>query len=187
LTERFSPPAELPIAMTQFTTKSGHTIEVRDIKPDDAGLLVDLFYHLSPETIYRRFHMVIDPETVPRQRIEEMAAQLSQIDPTRQVALAAVHEGVIIGVARFHRVPNTTDAESAIVIRDDYQREGIGTHLLALLRDHALQMGISHLIAMVQAQNHPIVKVIQRSGLDCRWRFEQGESFLAVDIQPPAE
>jgi 2-methylcitrate dehydratase len=40
------------------------------------------------------------------------------------------------------------------------------------------------LIAMVQAQNHPILKVIQRSGLKATWRFEQGESYLAVDIRP---
>ena len=173
--------------MTQLTTKSGQTIEVRDIQTSDVNLLVDLFFHLSPETIYRRFHMVIDPETVPRQQIEKMAAQLSQIDSSSQVALAAVHDGAIIGVARLHRIQGTTDAESAIVIRDDHQREGIGTHLLALLRERALQMGISHLIAMVQAQNHPILKVIQRSGLDCRWRFEQGESYLAVNLRPPAE
>lgn len=170
--------------MTELKTRSGRVITVRDLRVEDVDLLVDLFFRLTPETIYRRFHTVIDPETVPRERIERMVAQLARIDPSSQVALVAILDDAIIGVARFHCVAGTTDAESAIVIRDDYQRDGIGTLLLELLRERALQMGVTHLIAMVQAQNHPIIKVVQRSGLNCRWRFEQGESYLAVDIRP---
>jgi GNAT superfamily N-acetyltransferase len=178
-----------------FATHSGREISVRDMRPEDADLLVDLFYHLSPETVYKRFHAALS--NLPEEQVRKMAADLADNDPEQEVALLALHEGAAVGAARFHRVPDTADAESAIVVRDDYQREGLGTFLLALLRERAIEMGITHLIAIVQAQNHPILKVVNRSGLDARWRFEQGESYLAVDLTqddddeppqvPPAE
>lgn len=164
-----------------FTTPSGRQIAVRDMRPADADLLVDLFYHLSPETLYKRFHAVLT--NLPEERVRKLAADLADNDPEQEVALLALHEGTAVGVARFHRLPGTADAESAIVVRDDYQREGLGTFLLALLRDRARQMGITHLVAIVHAHNHPILKVVGRSGLNARWRFEQGESYLAVDLE----
>ena len=172
-----------------FTSRSGRLFTIRDVRPDDADLLVDLFYHLSPDTIYKRFHAAL--HNLPEKRVREIAVQLANLEPENQLAIIALHAGAAnpgeaphaVGVARFHRVPGSTDAESAIVIRDDYQQEGLGTFLMTCLRDRALAMGIEHLIAMVQAQNHPILKVIQRSGLKSTWRFEQGESYLAVDIR----
>ena len=170
------------MAETTYTSPSGRQYTIRDLTEDDVDLMVDLFYHLSPETIYKRFHAPL--ENLPPGEVHKMANRLAHLDPSDQSALIALHEGEAIGIARFHRVAGTTDAESAIVIRDDHHREGLGTHLLVLLRDRALALGLTHLIAMVQAQNHPILKVVQRSGLNCRWRFEQGESYLVVDIGP---
>jgi RimJ/RimL family protein N-acetyltransferase len=173
-----------------YQTQRGRRIIIRDLEPDDVDLLVDLFYHLSPDTIYKRFHAAL--HNLPEEQVREIAASLADLDPANQLALIALHNEHesgessphAVGVARFHRIPGTTDAESAIVIRDDYQQEGLGTFLMNCLRDRALAMGVEYLIAMVQAQNHPILKVIQRSGLKASWRFEQGETYLAVDIRP---
>jgi GNAT superfamily N-acetyltransferase len=125
----------------------------------------------------------MDPATMPIQQVRRLVWPLANIDPENAVALLAIHDGQAVAVARMHRIPASTDAESAIVVRDDFQQDGLGTHLLIWLRECALEMGITHLIALVQAQNHPILKVIQRSGLECQWRFEQGETYLAVDIR----
>lgn len=173
------------MAKTSFTSHSGRQYTIRDMQAEDVDLLVDLFYHLSPETIYKRFHATL--HRLPEERVRQEAARLADIDPEQQVALIATvlqdKEPQAVGVARCHRIPGTSDAESAIVIRDDFQQDGLGTFLLTLLRDSALAMGITHLIATVQAQNHPILKVVQRSGFDSEWRFEQGESYLSVDIR----
>jgi GNAT superfamily N-acetyltransferase len=173
----------------RFTTRSGRHITVRDMRPEDVDILIDLFYHLSPETLYRRFHAVLT--NLPEPSVRKLVTGLADNDPAQEVALLALHRGMAVGVARFHRLPGTPDAETAIVVRDDYQRDGLGTYLLALLRDRALEMGITHLVAIVQAHNHPILKVVNRSGLHSRWRFEHGESYLAVDLagdeeEPPA-
>jgi RimJ/RimL family protein N-acetyltransferase len=172
-----------------FSSPTGRQYVVRDLRPEDADLLVDLFYHLSPETVYRRFHAAL--HNLPEERVRHLVDGLVKLDPQNQIALIALQVGEeaaqptqAVGVARCHRISGTTDAESAIVIRDDHQKGGLGTFLLDCLRDRALALGITHLIAIVQAQNHPILKVIQRSGLASHWRFEQGESYLAVDIRP---
>lgn len=170
------------MSKTAYRSRTGRQYTIREIRPEDADLLVDLFHHLSPETIYKRFHAVMDPQTLPRERIYQEAVRLSTLDPEIQAALVALHEDHIVGVARLHRIPGTADAESAIVVRDDYQQDGLGTFLLAQLREKALSMGIDNLVAIVHAQNHPIHKVIQHSGLKSQWRFEQGESYLVVDI-----
>ena len=40
-----------------FTTRTGQEVELRLIKKGEAGLLVDLFHHLSPESKRLRFHL----------------------------------------------------------------------------------------------------------------------------------
>ena len=171
-----------------FSSSTGRHYLIRNLRPEDADLLVDLFYHLSPETIYKRFHAAL--HKLPEERVRELVDGLVNLDPQDQIALIALHSGgetqstEAVGVARCHRIPGTTDAESAIVVRDDHQKGGLGTFLLTCLRERALALGITHLVAVLQAQNHPILKVIQRSGLASHWRFEQGESYLAVDIRP---
>jgi GNAT superfamily N-acetyltransferase len=172
-----------------FASPGGRQYLIRDLRPEDADLLVDLFYRLSPETVYKRFHAAL--HNLPEDRVRQLVDGLVDLDPQNQIALIALHSpderaGMTqaVGVARCHRIPGTSDAESAIVVRDDHQKGGLGTYLLACLRERALALSITHLIAVVQAQNHPILKVIQRSGLKGDWRFEQGESYLAVDIRP---
>jgi RimJ/RimL family protein N-acetyltransferase len=168
---------------TSFSSRSGREFTIRDLQPEDTELLVDLFHHLSPDTIYKRFHSVLDPAKLPAERVRQEAARLARVDGETAVALIILHGKEAVGVARFHRIPGTEDAESAIVIRDDCQKDGLGTFLLQQLGERAQAMGIHHLVALVQAQNHPILKVISRSGLQCKWRFEHGETYLAVDIR----
>ena len=122
-----------------FTSRSGRQYHIRDLQPEDADLLVDLFYHLSPETIYKRFHAALD--NLPEEHVRQEATRLADIDPENQIALIALYddqknpdqEAEAVGVARCHRIPGTTDAESAIVVRDDFQQDGLGTFLLTLL------------------------------------------------------
>ena len=167
----------------RFVSRSGQEYTLRAVQPEDTELLVELFYHLSPETIYKRFHTVLDPQRFPRERVEREARRVACIDPQIQAAIIALCQGELVGVAHYHRLPGTAEAEAAIVVRDDFQRDGLGTRLLENLRVRAQEMGITHLTAMVQAHNNPILKVIKRSGLKSRWRFERGEAYLAVDIR----
>ena len=67
-----------------FTTRTGQEVELRLIKKGEAGLLVDLFHRLSPESKRLRFHLYAT--RLPEELIWGEAEHLSDLDPRRQVA-----------------------------------------------------------------------------------------------------
>jgi acetyltransferase len=146
-------------------TKSGEKITLRLIQKEDAALLVDLFHHLSQETRRLRFQLYM--EKLPEERIWQEAAALSDVDPQRHVAVLATiveADGAehAVGVARFARGSvEETEAEAAIVVRDDFQRKGVGRCLLNTLIDQARRLGLTHLIGWVSADNLRLMKLIK--------------------------
>lgn len=146
-------------------TKSGEEITLRLVQKEDAALLVDLFYHLSPETKRLRFHLYT--EKLPEERIWREAIYLSDLDPQRHVAVLATiieADGTehVVGVARFARASSEeTEAEMAIVVRDDFQRKGVGRCLLFALGQEARKLGLTHLSGWVLADNIRLVKLVK--------------------------
>ena len=129
----------------KFTTRDGRTVSIRTIKKTDTALLVDLWHHMSEHTRRMRFHTL--PRDLPPQEIWRRAAELAHLHPRRQAAVVATisaEDGEhIVGVARLSRsTPDAAVAETAVVVRDDFQHVGLGTHLLRTLGDVALAMGI---------------------------------------------
>ncbi len=148
-----------------YTTRSGHEVDLRFVKKGDAALLVEMFHRLSPETQRLRFHLYTTK--LPEERIWEEAEKLSDLDPTRQVAIVATiieddGQEHAVGVARFARATaNSEEAEVAVVVRDDFQRKGLGKHLLMGLADQAREMGIVYFTAWVLAENIRLMKLIK--------------------------
>jgi GNAT superfamily N-acetyltransferase len=90
------------------------------------------------------------------------------VDFTNYVALIAVveEEGrrVIVGGGRYIVVRLET-AEVAVAVVDEYQRQGIGSTLMRHLAALARDAGLKELIAEVLADNIPMLKVFEKSGL----------------------
>lgn len=168
-----------------FVTRDGRRLAIRPITPEDARLLVDLYYRLSDTTRRLRFHSV--RQNVPLEEIEQETKQLSNIDPAHQAALVGIVEEKgeerIVAVARLARSGNPTEAESAIVVRDDYQNQGLGTYLLRLLVKVAQSMGIEYLTAWVMAENLHMLHIIQKSGLDVSAETRYGETYVSVKVE----
>jgi len=125
--------------IASFVTRSGTPIRCRLIQADDAEILIDLFTHLSPESRRRRFNSSLD--NIQPERMAQEAQRLAAVD-NRTVggAILAFAEGQnqaeLIAVARLGRLPHapeSPDAEAALVVRDDFQRQGIATRLMILL------------------------------------------------------
>lgn len=149
-----------------FTTHSGQIVTLRYINKNDAPLLIDLFYRLSPESKRLRFHLYTTK--ISEEQVREAATKLSDLDQDREMAVVALYfdeadgQEHAVGVARFARkTPADTEAEVAVVVRDDFQRKGLGKHLLLTLADKAREMGITHFSAWVMADNVRLMKLIK--------------------------
>jgi acetyltransferase len=98
----------------------------------------------------------------------QMLARFTQIDYNREMALIAVvyvdGQETEIGVARYITNPDGNSCEFAIVIADNWQREGIAHRLMQQLietaRNHALQV----MEGEVLANNHEMLNLVAKLG-----------------------
>ncbi|MDX1412943.1 MAG: GNAT family N-acetyltransferase [Candidatus Promineifilaceae bacterium] len=147
-----------------FPSKSGQKIWVRPLRADDAPLLVDLFNHMTSESRYRRFHQTLDH--VPTSRIWAEAKNIVDADPARNHGLVATADvpdegNVPVGAVRIVET-SPGEGEIAISIRDDFQNQGIGSHMMRLMTDKARALGYRRLIADIQNDNQAIWRVFNK-------------------------
>lgn len=172
-----------------FRTRAGEELYSRLIRPDDAELLADFAYNLSPETRRRRFHQNVDH--LSDEQVQAWARELADVDNlTGGGAVLALQRDdacgeAIVGVARLGRVPGKTDdpaADAAIVVRDDYQGQGVGTELLRRLVLLARRMGVRQMVAMIQSDNKGAIRLFRNLGLPTETTWEPGETILTIEM-----
>ena len=170
-------------------TRSGETLAARLIKPEDEELLVDFARSLSPKSRRRRFHQSV--EHLSDKRIHDLAQQLADVDNyTKGGAVLALSLGddgrpYIIGVSRLGRAPNQLDdpvADAAIVVRDDYHGEGVGTELLRRLVLLARQMKVKQMVAMIESDNSHAIRLFTDLGLPMEIEVDSGEMIFTIDL-----
>jgi GNAT superfamily N-acetyltransferase len=138
--------------MECLTLNDGRRVAIRPIGPDDHERLRASHARLSPESRYRRF-LATKPELTSAD-----ARYLVEIDGTDHLALVATlpdePNEPIVAVARYIRLPDDpAAAEYAIVVADDYQRQGLGGELMARLAHAAVARGIQRFRATMLADN----------------------------------
>ncbi|MFY1701166.1 GNAT family N-acetyltransferase [Micromonospora sp. WMMA1923] len=67
-------------------------------------------------------------------------------------------------VAMANLIAEGDEAEAALLVRDDWQRRGLGTALLRRLVRHAEQAGYVALVLHTQADNGPMLRALRRLG-----------------------
>ena len=156
----------------------GGTVHVRPIRPADGDLLVDFHNRLSAETVYLRF---FSPKPVLAARDVQ---RFTHVDYDTRVALIALLGGRIIGVARYDRVPGTTDAEVAFVIDDEHQGRGLGTIFLEYLAAAARRHGITRFVADTLPHNVRMLEVFRTAGFTAEQAYADGVVRVTFPIEP---
>jgi RimJ/RimL family protein N-acetyltransferase len=142
----------------------------------DGRQLRRFFFRLSPETLYRRFHS-------PIVRLEQTHPErLLDIDHHDREAVVAVLDDEIVGVARFARRPGAETAEVAVVVADDWQRQGLATRMCGVLGDLAATAGVRQFNLNMQADNRAVLRLVRRLYPDARLSFSQGTCEAVVPI-----
>ena len=156
----------------------GATVHLRPIRPDDGSRLVDFHGHLSPDTVYQRFFSVH-----PRLLAAEVE-RFTHLDYVDRLALVVEHAGELIAVARYERLPGTSDAEVAFVVADAEQGRGLGTLLLEHLAAAAGGRGITRFVADTLVTNNGMLGVFGRAGFTVERTYEEGVVRLEFPIAP---
>jgi GNAT superfamily N-acetyltransferase len=141
-----------------IVTSSGRTLLLRPIRSNDDEKLVAFHSCLSEDTIYRRYR-----STHPKLSVDEVA-HLTRVDYTNRLALVVEDDGEIVAVGRYDRYQGSDVAETAFVVRDDYQHMGLIRHLIKALADAAAARGIGNFSAETFSTDQGMLAVFRQSG-----------------------
>lgn len=162
--------------------RDGRRVRLRPIQAEDAELLVELHERLSPESRYLRFF-------APAPRLpRRMAEYLAGVDFADRFAIVATtdEDGAecIVAVGRFDVAPDDAVAESALVVRDDYQGVGLGTAVFGRLLDLAQARGVRRLTGHVLAHNRRMLDLLRSRGISAAVS-EAGVVQFGVPVDDP--
>lgn len=168
-----------PRELETVRTIKGREYIFRPMKPTDDELLKDLFYSLSAESRYKRFMSA--RKDMPHERRQDFV----QINFNKEMAIVAIDPEIegphrMVGVADYQIKEGQNVAEVSIMVRDEYQDQGIGTNLLEYLTMVAKSEGLYGFTAEVLADNRKMLRVFEKMGYDIQKRREGGEYILKM-------
>lgn len=147
--------------------KDGTPLTIRPIRPEDEPKLVQFHKRLSERSVYMRYFHVIG---VDQRTAHERLLRICFNDYDREIALVAESDDVglgkqaIIAVARLSRLPGTNESEVALLVADQFQRQGIGTELLRRLVEVARVEKHSRMTANILPENGEMQAVFRKQG-----------------------
>jgi RimJ/RimL family protein N-acetyltransferase len=141
--------------------RDGRRVEIRALRPADLPGLMAAVARISEGSMSRRFF------GAKRHFSEKEIAYFVHVDFVAHVALVAVADagaGPIVAGGRYV-VVRPSWAELAFAVVDECQGQGLGTLLLRHLTAIARGAGLKEFVAEVLAENEPMLRVFERSGL----------------------
>ncbi|MFF4878857.1 GNAT family N-acetyltransferase [Micromonospora sp. NPDC000668] len=136
----------------------GAELTVRPSCADDVAGVLELHEGCSARSRHRRYlGGAALPQPARLRRLLEPSRGLTLI------ASAPASDGVAESVVAMANLLGEGDeAEVALLVRDDWQRRGLGSALLRRLVGHADRAGYAALLLHVQAENTPMLRTLRR-------------------------
>lgn len=150
-----------------WKAKNGTSLVLRPIRPEDEPLLVKFHANLSEKSVYHRyFNQLKLNERVAHERLVRICFN----DYDREIALVAERrntetgEEEIVGVGRLSKARGLNEGEFALLVTDDWQRQGLGMELLKRLIRIAQDEKLNRITAAVLAGNHAMQHLLKKLG-----------------------
>lgn len=176
-----------PIQYVQpWTTRQGLDVVIRPIRPEDEPLMREFQKTLSEQSIYMRYFHSIN---LSQRTAHEYLVRVCHIDFNREVALVVEydhpeHGKQIIAGGRLSKSDEDDSAEFALLISDDYQRQGLGTELLQRLIQVGRDEGVAAIVAFMLPSNIGMKRICERLGFTFSYEDDTLKAHLDLAQQP---
>ena len=166
--------------------RSGKSLMVRFVEPDDAEALQAYFRSLTTRSRYNRFLGALSE--LPRTVLEHFT-HAGEDDQFSVIATMTIdgHE-TIVGEARYAFDAGTERFEFGLSIDDRWQGQGIGSALLANLQCRAAAFGSTRMFGDTLRSNEVMIALARKSGFDFTrnpddWKLVRFEKHIGIAPQ----
>jgi len=151
-----------PSRYTQtWNLPDGTEVTLRPIRPEDEPMGREMLAGLSDETLRVRFFAV-------REITRDLLIRFCNIDYDREIAIVAEirkdDKKILIAAARLVSEPDSTKAEFAILVHDNYQGMGLGVKMIDILIGIGQDKGLDRIYGTVLNENQRMLELCRRLG-----------------------
>jgi RimJ/RimL family protein N-acetyltransferase len=150
---------------TQFQSRRGRIITLRSAFSTDILPIALLFTQLSAQTLWLRFMTPMPP--LASKEAWYRAKALLQAPSSPYLLLATIPQDgedssnqTVVALAELWPSDSPHAAEIALLVRDDFQREGLGTHMALKLGELALAQGYQYLHFDMWTENKAVQRLL---------------------------
>ncbi|MEI7783506.1 MAG: bifunctional acetate--CoA ligase family protein/GNAT family N-acetyltransferase [Betaproteobacteria bacterium] len=151
-----------PAELEETLMLSGQPLLIRPIRPSDGLALQQFYAQASPQDLRLRFFAA--RREVPLSEL----ARYSQIDYDREMTFVALSDGVapagLCAEVRAVCDPDKRKAEFSLLVSTEWQRQGLGEHLLRKMMDYLRGQGTVELMGLSLAENQVMLQLARRLG-----------------------
>jgi acetyltransferase len=153
--------------VSQFTMKEGAEVTLRPIRPEDEPLMSKFHETLSDGSVYMRYFSLL---SLNSRVAHERLVRICFVDYDRVMALVVDHKDEvtgqhrILGVGRLIKLHTKNEAEIAILVSDECQKQGLGIELLRRTVQIARAEKLSSVSAEILRDNPSAQRVFKKVG-----------------------
>ncbi len=165
-----------------YNTATPASIIIRPMQKNDVDLIMEMHDRLSTNSLYMRYH-------TPRNPTREEIEKICRLNGTYGRVVVAALPGLkskIVGMA-YYVVTSHDTAETAFLVEDLYQGQGIGRRMMEHLKRLAIAQGVCYFDADVLPSNERMFYLLHKSGNIVQNRLEYGTRELRLELCPVSE
>jgi acetyltransferase len=171
--------------VSQFTMKDGSEVTLRPIRPEDERLMSKFHETLSERSVYMRYFSSL---SLSSRVAHERLARICFVDYDRVMALVVEHKNratgqhQILGVGRLIKSNAKNEAEVAILVSDQYQKQGLGIEVLRRTVQIARDEKLSSVSAEMLRDNLTVQRIFKKVGFRLRSLADSSSISAVLDL-----
>jgi acyl-CoA hydrolase/GNAT superfamily N-acetyltransferase len=172
-----------PLKFEEFREMGGYRFCFRPAGPADERIIQEHFYNMDKEDVLSRF--LHEKILFPRKDIAPMV----QADYIQKMPILAVIGELgfekVIGIGAYFLEPSKNTAEIAFSVLKKWQKKGIGSVLIKMLTQTALENRISGLTAYAQPRNQGMIRLMHKLPYPVKTSLEEELLVLSCRFDEP--